>query len=164
VGASEPAAAPDLSARSDLARGAGAAPADAAGPRRVRTIADVAALLKAGRAEDALKGLRRMRRRHPKNAYIPFLLGKLYFERRWWSEGIKAYRAALKLDPAYTRRRRINDDLIDALGSPKTAAEARALLVKTIGAPARPHLRRASKTHQVKEVRKQCAVLLRHIR
>ncbi len=129
----------------------------------VRRLADVRALLKAGQPAAALKGLRRLRYKHPKNAYIPFMLGKLYFQRRWWSEGIKAYASALRLDASYRRRRTINEDLIEALGSPATSNKARRLIVSTIKSAALPYLKRAAKKHSVAKVRGQCAALARHL-
>jgi serine/threonine protein kinase len=129
----------------------------------VRNLADIKALLQAGQDEQALVGLRILQRRSPKNAYIPYLMGNLYFAKRWWSEGIKAYAAAMRVNPSYRRKRVINEHLIDALSGRRSGAEAAALLQNTIGRTSLPYLKAAAKKHHIAKVRKRAASLARRI-
>lgn len=130
--------------------------------RSVRNLRDVKALLDAGQREEALVGLRVLRRRSPRNAYIPYLMGNLYFDKRWWSEGMKAYAAAIHVNPAYRRKRKIIKDLIDALGGRRTEAEAASMIQKS-GRSSLPYLRAAAKKHHSTRVRQRAASLARRI-
>jgi serine/threonine-protein kinase len=130
--------------------------------RSVRNLRDVKALLDAGQREEALVGLRVLRRRSPRNAYVPYLMGTLYFDKRWWSEGMKAYAASIRNNPAYRRKRRIIKDLIDALGGRRTEAEAARMLQKT-GRASLHYLRAAAKKHHSARVRQRAASLARRI-
>ncbi|HEX7703902.1 MAG TPA: protein kinase, partial [Kofleriaceae bacterium] len=54
-----------------------------------------------GDLEPALDVVTKARRQHPESAQLAFLDGKIYFAKLWWSDGVKAFRDAIRLDPAY---------------------------------------------------------------
>jgi serine/threonine-protein kinase len=129
----------------------------------VNSVADVEALLREGRKGEAIAGLERLRARQPKSAYVPYLLGNLYFERKWWSDGLEAYRDAIRANRAYRGRAVLVRNAIRALSSKKTFRNAQALITRDIGAPAVPYLRTASRSDVNPTVRVRAASLLRQL-
>src|SRR5262249_48349940 len=70
-------------------------------PVRTTTLAGAVQLIKEGKREQALASLRELWKKTPASAYIPFLLGNLYFEQRWWSVALEHYAAAIKKNARY---------------------------------------------------------------
>jgi serine/threonine-protein kinase len=126
----------------------------------VRTIADAEALIAAGKTTEAIAGLERLHDKNPKSAYIPYLLGDLYFERKWWTDGLEAYHAAIRQNRAYRDRAVLVRNAIRALSSAKTVAKARTLLLRDVGAAAAPYLRVAVKGDPNATVRMRANALL----
>ena len=62
-----------------------AARAGRATPQLATNLHDAVSLIKDGKRDHALASLRVLRKKTPKSAYIPFLLGNLYFDQPWWS-------------------------------------------------------------------------------
>src|SRR6185312_15677564 len=54
-----------------------------------------------GDLEPAHDVVTKARRAHPESAQLAFLDGKIYFAKLWWTDGAKAFRDAMRLDPAY---------------------------------------------------------------
>jgi tetratricopeptide (TPR) repeat protein len=127
-------------------------------------IARVYALLRAGRRDDAIAELIKLRYRSPKSAEVEYRLGRLYFDKRWWTEGMKAYRAAIHKNPVYRNRRRISIDVINALTDKDTMRQAEAMILKDLGRVSLPHLERAAKRHENPKVRKRAAALIPRLR
>jgi hypothetical protein len=132
-------------------------------PGEVRRLADVKRLLRQGKREAAIEGLRRLTRKLPDYGHVYYLLGQQYFEKRWWSEGLKAYGKALKRDPSLARRRTLNTDIITALSDRRTAGRAQALVLRRMGQAALPHLRRAARHHSSRQVRARANWLIRQL-
>jgi hypothetical protein len=125
----------------------------AAAPHRempeVRTLADVRGLLRRGDADGALAALYRLRRAKPtpaRAAEIATLLGNLYFDRRWWSDGLKEYRFAISIDPRSRTNGALINNTVRALGDRNTYPRARRLLVSYVGRSALSALRRAARS------------------
>ncbi|RMH43524.1 MAG: serine/threonine protein kinase [Deltaproteobacteria bacterium] len=135
-------------------------PPDPAPPVDVRTVADAKRLLAAGRRDEAIAGLRALHRRHPRSAYIPYLLGNAYFDKRWWTVGMQHYRRAIAADRSYRRRATLIRNAIRALGSEKTKSRAIRLLLRDVGRAALPHLRRAARADKNPNVRRRAAWLI----
>jgi hypothetical protein len=76
---------------------------------------------------------------------------------------IDQYAEAIRLDPAYKRRASIQRDLIIALSSDKTANRATQVLQKSIGNPAIPALRKASKRDTNPVIRKRAETIMKRI-
>ena len=62
-------------------------------------------MIKAGKKELALASLRQLWKKQPNSGYIPFLLGNLYFDKKWWSVSMDHYRAAIKKNAGYRQQR-----------------------------------------------------------
>lgn len=116
------------------------------------------------RREEAIARYIKLHRKKPKNAYYAYVLGKLYFDKRWWGEGMKYYSSAMNNDRNCRKWRRINQDLITALASSKTGAKAAYIIVNQIGRPALPYLERAAKRHKFNSVRQRAQKLIKRIR
>ena len=58
-------------------------------------------LIASGQTTAALDQLLSARRVFPKDARLAYLAGKIYFERQWWTVGLKQFRDVLGLDPTY---------------------------------------------------------------
>ena len=127
----------------DLTREVEAQPVAASSPD-VRSISEVHALIDGGHLDAAIFGLKRLRKQSPNNPYMPYLLGDLYFERGWWSDGLAKYREAIRLSDGYRKRSTIHQNAIQALGSSPTYAKARALLMRDLGRAALPALDQAA--------------------
>jgi hypothetical protein len=92
-----------------------------------------------------------------------YLLGNLYFEKRWWTVGLDHYRDAIRENRVYRKKPILNKNVIRALGSAKTRPKATRMLVETIGTPALPFLRRAAKSDSNPDVRKHAATVARRL-
>jgi tetratricopeptide (TPR) repeat protein len=130
---------------------------------RIDSLAQVKSLIKRGKLDAAIRGIQQLRRKTPRAANLPYMLGNLYFDKHWWSDGLAKYREAIKMAPSYRANGRIHRDAIRALGEDKTYARARALLVRDNGRAAGPALRRAAHGDSSKEVRKRAASILRQL-
>jgi tetratricopeptide (TPR) repeat protein len=137
--------------------------AEKAAPPRTLTLAGAKALIAKGRTDEAISVLRRLRRKDPKNPTLPVLLGDLYFEKDWWSDGLGKYREAIRLRKSVARNATLQKNAIKALAGDKTYARARALLVRDIGRAGRENLRRAAKRDPSPVVRKRASRVLRHL-
>ena len=121
-------------------------------------------LIKAGKKDAAVASLQQLWKKAPRSAYIPFLLGNLYFDRVWWSVAMDHYRAAINKNPGYKRNPVLNRNIIRMLASPKTRQRATNFLRGVIGKWAAPHLRWAARNDPNPVVRKQANYLTRYIR
>ncbi|HEY3803618.1 MAG TPA: serine/threonine-protein kinase [Kofleriaceae bacterium] len=140
-------------------------PAPAA-PQLATNLHDAVNLIKDGKRDLALASLRSLSvsPRFAKSAYIPFLLGNLYFDKRWWSVAMDHYADAIKKNAEYRQNPTINRNVIKMLSSPKTQQRATNFLRGTIGHPATIYLRFAAAHEPNPTVRKQAQVLARYIR
>ncbi|MCB9560113.1 MAG: hypothetical protein H6709_07045 [Kofleriaceae bacterium] len=128
------------------------------------SVAGAQRLIKAGQRELALASLRALWKRNKQSAYIPFLLGNLYFDKRWWSVALDHYRSAIGKNGAYRKNGTLNRNVIRMLSSPKTSGKAKWFLRHDVGHPARAHLKWAAKHDKNARVRKACAMLLRYVK
>jgi serine/threonine protein kinase len=132
-------------------------------PQLATNLHDAVTLIKDGKRDLALASLRNLAGKNPKSAYIPFLLGNLYFDQRWWSVAMDHYADAIKKNAEYRQNPTINRNVIKMLGSPKTQARATGFLRGTIGHPAAIYLKFAASHEPNAVVRKQAANLARYI-
>jgi serine/threonine protein kinase len=133
------------------------------GSERVKSLADVKALIDAGQIDPAIAGIRRLRRQDKDNPQLPYLLGELYFKRGWWSDGLAKYREAIRMRSSYRERATIQKNAIEALGADKTYARARALIVRDIGRTIGPRLRVAARSNPSETVRRRAKSILRQL-
>ena len=135
-----------------------------AAPTMATTIHDALALVKSGNRDLALASLRALWKHEPSSAYIPFLLGNLYYDQRWWSVSMEHYRQAIAKNPQYKANPTLNRNIIRMLASPKTQASATTFLRKTLGREAIPYLKTAATREDNPTVRKQAASLAKTIK
>ncbi|MCX5747284.1 MAG: serine/threonine-protein kinase [Proteobacteria bacterium] len=129
-----------------------------------KTIGEAVQQIKAGKRELALKSLEAMRSNNPKSAYIPFLIGNLYFDKTWWGVALDYYKVAIAKNAAYKKNPILNQNVITTLASTRTRRTAQSFLRFTVGGPAGPYLRYAAAHHKNDVVRKQAAALARVVR
>jgi hypothetical protein len=132
----------------------------AARPVVVDSVAGAVTLIRAGKRDDAIQALIGLRRKMPKSAYVPYLLGHLYFEKGWWILGMDYYEAAIKNNGLYRGKRILNQNVIRALASKKTRKKATRVVVNTIGRQALPFLKQAVRTDRDAVVRDWSAWLV----
>ena len=126
-------------------------------PQLARTVREAVGFIKQGKKELALASLRQLWKKQPGSSYVPFLLGNLYFDRKWWSVSLDHYKMAIKLTPAYRRNAVLNRNVIRMLASTKTRQSATNFLRGVIGGFARPYLKQAAATEKNPVVRKEAA-------
>jgi eukaryotic-like serine/threonine-protein kinase len=134
-----------------------------AAPVLATTIPDAVQLIKEGKADLALSSLRALWKRNSNSAYIPFLLGNLYFDKQWWSVAMDHYRSAISKNAEYKKNQTLNMNIIRMLGSSKTSGKAEYFLRKTIGKPSVIYLKYAASHHESAYVRRYAATLARQI-
>ena len=83
----------------------------------------------------------------------------MYFGKRWWSEGLTAYREARRLDPSFGRDPVLLAEVIRSLQSPRFHRRAGAFL-RELGDPARVLLEEAARSHDSPAVRSRAASLV----
>ncbi len=153
----EAADAPKTNAEVEQHAGSGA-------PQLATSVASAVVLIKAGQRDVALASLRALRGKSPANAYIPFLLGNLYFDHLWWQVALDDYGDAIAKNGAYRGNPTLNHNVITMLGSAKTRAKAAGFLRTKIGRAAVPYLRAAAAHDPHPAVRAQAKGLERSIR
>jgi len=120
------------------------------------------ALIRASRWDDAITELRKLRQQ-TRSPYVDYLLGRVYFQRHWWSEGMKHYQAAIRGNPRNKHRTALIRDVTSALIDRRTAPLAEKILVE-IGRPARTHLSHVARHHPVAAMRIKAGRLMTRIR
>ena len=140
----------------------------AAAPREapsIRSVGDARALIKKGNLDGALAGLHRLRRARPtpsasKSSGIATLIGDLYFDRKWWTDGLREYRFAIALDGRARRSSTLIDNSVHALADRTTYPRARRLILDYVGKSAAPALKRAARQTSSPTLRRRAQKLL----
>jgi eukaryotic-like serine/threonine-protein kinase len=133
-----------------------AVPSPAVMPKRTP---ELQALLRTGDRERALRRVSELRRERPDHAELAAVEAELYFGKRWWSEGLIAYREARRLDPSFGRDPVLLAEVIRSLQSPRFHRSAGAFL-RELGDPARVLLEEAARSHDSPAVRARAASLV----
>jgi hypothetical protein len=125
-------------------------------------LARIADLYSNGDVEPALSLATKARRQYPDSAQLAFLEGKIYFAKLWWTDGIKALRDAIRLDPGYRRDPELIKLAIRAfLTTPDRDPELAELLHSDIGDAARPVLEDVAKTNSNAALRARASTELK---
>ena len=135
----------------------------AAAPVRATTLAAAVQLITDGKRDLAIASLRPLWTKTPASAYIPFLLGNLYYDQRWWSVAMDHYAAAIKKNAKYRANPTLNRNVIRMLASAKTSRKAQGFLKYTVGKPALPYVRYAALHDPSAQVRKLSGWLAKNI-
>ena len=125
-------------------------------------LAHATELAQSGDGEAALQTLLRARKQFPDNAPLAVAAGKLYFNKLWWTDGIKSFRDAVRIDPSL----KSDADLIKTVlrgfnTTPDVDDRIESFLREDIGEPARPYLEETAKSHPNKQIRARAAAELR---
>jgi TolA-binding protein len=161
----EAADAPESGSAAEAKATAAEAKAPVAAPvRQATTLRGAVQLIKEGHRDAALSSLLKLRRDNPKSAYIPFLIGNLYFDKVWWSAAMDNYQETIRKNSAYRNNPTLNKNVITMLGSAKTRQRATNFLRGVIGHPAAAYLRYEAAHAENPVVKKQAANLARFIR
>jgi serine/threonine-protein kinase len=123
--------------------------------RTVKTsiISAAVELLEAEKHDQAITLLRKMQEMDSRNAYYPYVLGRAFFERKWYKNSLEQYRIAIRMEPAFKEEDLLNEHLIDMLSSNKNYEAVRQVIVREVGPSALPHLQRAIESHPDSRVR-----------
>jgi len=134
-----------------------------AAPQLATNIHDAVLLIQAGKREEAIASLRMLQKKQTKSAYIPFLLGSLYFDKTWWSVSMDNYAQAIHVNPEYKNNGVISRNLIKMLASAKTRGRASGFL-RGMGHPAVAYVKYAAAHDPNPVVKKYAAGLAKQIR
>jgi eukaryotic-like serine/threonine-protein kinase len=133
-------------------------------PTLATTIDGALALIKDGKRDLALASLRQIWKNNPKSAYIPFLLGNLYYDNIWWGVAMDHYALAIQKNAGYKYNATLNRNIIRMLASKKTSGRAEYFLRRTIGRPSVPYLQQAARYESNATVKRYAAYLAKQIR
>jgi len=143
-------------AAKSAARDAGGAVGSGAGAvdPSAEIVARANALVANGEREAAINLLLKARRDHPNSAELPYVAGKLFFAKLWWTDGIKNFRDAIRINPAYAGDpEMIKTVLKGFITTPDYNDELASFLRNDIGDPAKPFLEETARDHPNAAVR-----------
>ncbi len=135
-----------------------------AGDALPAVLADANDRIAQGDREGALATLLRARRDFPDNAQVPLLLGRVYFAKLYWTDGIKNFRDAIRLDPSL----RNDPELIKAalrgfITTPSVERDLETFLREDVGDAAIPYLEETAKDHPNPTIRSRASAELKRI-
>jgi serine/threonine protein kinase len=121
-------------------------------------------LLASGDVEGAIDTATKARKQYPQSAGLPYVAGRAYFAKYWWTDGIDSFRAAIKLDPTYrSDRELIRAALKGFIVTPRFDERLAGFLVE-LGSGAVPYIEETAKTHHNPQIRDRASALLRRFR
>lgn len=130
--------------------------------------ADVAAIkLRIARGEAStrtIKELQKLCGKHSSNAELAFLLGQLYFGRLWVSDGLKAFRRALAIDPALRENPFLIRAAVSGLANDSDHRQVARFLSQDVGTPAAPYLEEVLYSDARGTVKERADSILRSLR
>ncbi|MCU0663601.1 MAG: protein kinase [Myxococcota bacterium] len=132
-------------------------------PLDSQSLAEVRELLAAGKADEAIAALRTLRRNSPNSALYPYMLGEAFFEKAWFKDSMDLYREAIRLNPGLRRKKTLNENLIAMLGAEKSHSKARTFILRHIGRPALPYLKRAAQNDPNRVIRKRASSIAKSL-
>ena len=114
--------------------------------------------------EQALRTALAARKEYPDDARLAFAAGRAYFAKLYWTDGIKQFRDAIRLDPSYAS----NDELIKTAlkgfnTTPYVDDRLEEFLRVDLGAAARPYLEETAQGHPNATVRARAKAELRRL-
>jgi len=132
-------------------------------PTTATTLPAALQLIKEGKREQAISSLTALWKKTPNSSQIPFLLGNLYFDQRWWSVALDYYSVAIKKNADYRANQILNHNVIRMLGSPKTSRMAQGFLKYTVGKFALPYLKYAAQHDPNSQIKRLAGWLAKNI-
>ena len=111
-----------------------------------------------GRREAAIDLLASARKTFPDDARLAYLAGKLYFAKLWWTDGLKQFRDAVRLDPAYKDDPELIKTVLKGfITTPRYDSALASFLREEIGEAAKPYLEETASSHPNKSIRARAA-------
>jgi hypothetical protein len=156
--------APDAPDSVEAAEAREAAQAPVAKVAPARSVAEAKAMLKRGQRGPALTGLRALWKKSPRSAGLPYLMGNIYYDMKWWSVALEHYKAAIQRGAAYKRNATLIRNVIHMMGTKKTRGRAAYFLRKVVGRPAKPYLLVAARRDPSPAIRRSASWLAKQIR
>ena len=118
-----------------------------------------------GERDAALDLLLRARKQDPSNGPLAYTAGRIYFSKFYWTDGLRSFRDAIRLDPTYrTDPELIKTVLRGFITTPSYNDELASFLRDDIGAPARSFLEETARDHPSQAIRSRAAGELRRYR
>ncbi|CAN5291472.1 hypothetical protein BH11MYX1_BH11MYX1_10440 [soil metagenome] len=118
-----------------------------------------------GDLEPARDVVTKARRQHPESAQLAYLAGRIYFAKLYWGDGVKAFRDAMRLDPAYrTDAELVKVAIRGFITTPDTNSVLEEFLRVELGAGAKSALEDIAKSHPNAAIRSRAKVELTKLR
>ena len=119
-------------------------------------------LVAGGQKSAALDLVLAARKTSPGDAHLAFLAGRLYFDKLYWTEGLKQLRETLRLDPRF----RLDPELIKTvlrgfIVTPRADTALAAFLREDIGEAAKPYLQETAADHPNPIIRERASIELK---
>lgn len=111
-----------------------------------------------------LKDLQRLGSKYPRYDEIPYLLVQLYFSKLWVADGLKSFRRAIALNPAYRVHPYLLRSAINGLGNDRDYGQVRTFLLREIGEPAGPYLEEVLYGDFRQQVKERATAILRELK
>jgi hypothetical protein len=122
-------------------------------------------LVEVGRDRDALDLLTRARHEYPDAASIPFAIGRIYFSRMWWNDGLENFRIAIRLEPSYATDPALIEIVLEGFATTPSANHDLSRFIRDdLGDAAIPRLEEMERDHPNPIVRTRAGAELRRIR
>ena len=110
------------------------------------------------RYDTVIETLSKAREEFPANADMAYLAGKAYFAKLYWNDGLRAFRDAIRLDPAFRNDAElIKTVLAGFITTPSVNRDLATFLRDDIGAAAEPYLAETASDHPNANLRKRAA-------
>ena len=115
-------------------------------------------------AETAITLLTKARKSAPDNAHFALMLGRAYFAKLWWSEGVKNFRDAVRLDPELKSDPEMLKTLLKGFLTTPDVDDRIADFMVELGDPMKAYLQETAETHPNKQLRARAKAELRNYR
>ncbi|HSD86123.1 MAG TPA: protein kinase [Kofleriaceae bacterium] len=103
--------------------------------------------------EEAVAVLSKARKTSPDNAQLALALGRAYFAKLWWSEGVRNFRDAIQLDPELRSDPEMLKALLKGFLTTPDVDDRITDFMLEIGDPMKAYLKETADTHPNKQLR-----------
>ncbi|MFT3694996.1 MAG: serine/threonine-protein kinase [Kofleriaceae bacterium] len=117
-----------------------------------------------GDLEPALDVVIKARRAHPESAQLAYLAGKIYFAKLWWTDGVKAFRDAIRLDPGYRADPELPKIVLRGFITTPDVDSRIEDFVRELGEPMRAGLEETAKSHPSPQIRSRASNELKKLK
>jgi hypothetical protein len=114
--------------------------------------------------EAAVNLFAKARKAHPDNAQLALGLGRAYFGKLWWSEGVKNFSDAIKLDPEVKSDPEMLKAVLKGFLTTPDIDDRIADFMLDLGDPMKAYLQETADTHPNKAQRARATAMLRRFK